>query len=392
MSPSTLRIRTLYFMLFLFLGGQGSYFSLWLEGAGWSGVELGWLGAVRSACLMVAPLFWGRLADRDGHAGRVLLWTTFGSLVAFLPALATADVGLLLASTVVFHAFREGVMPAADTATLRLVRREGGTFGRHRLWGSAGFVAGGFLLAGLIAAFGRDATPWVLTGLLYATIPIVRAVARAERAGTETAGAPPSLREVLGQVLRRDILWIFLTIFIWRVAMSGYFQFLPLHLGRIGVPDGAVSAYWSVGVVAEILLFTRAVPLFGRFEARHVLGLCLVACVVQCGLSAIVDDPWLFLALMTLHGLTFGIAFFTVVIWLGVLVPRSALATIQAVLYAFGFGVGGAASSAGAGYLFEQHGGPGLFGAAAALSLLAVLVAAVTLKDRTRFGTAAAGR
>ncbi len=92
---------------------------------------------------------------------------------------------------------------------------------------------------------------------------------------------------------------------------------------------------------------------------------------------------------MALHGITFGLAFFTAVTWLGALVPRSALATVQAVLYAFGFGLGGAVSSAGAGYVFEEHGGPGLFGAAAAVALVGAVVAVFTLTDRTRFEDAA---
>ncbi len=390
MSPATLRIRTLYFVLFMFLGGQGNYLPLWLEAHDWSDVDVGWLGAARSACLIVTPLFWGRLADRDGHPGRVLALTAVGSLLGFLPHLLTTDFALLMASTIVFHGFREGILPATDTATLQLVTREGGTFGRHRIYGSLGFIAGGFLLSGILALSSREATPAVLTALLAVTVWVVLRHVRAERPdATASVSANPGLRAALRHIMAPAVLRLFLVIFLWRVAMSGFFQFLPLHLNRLGVPDSAVSAYWAVGVIAEILLFAKAVPWFGRFEARHVLNACLALCAIQCGLFAATSSPWLFLALMSLHGFTFGIAFFTVVVWLSALVPKTALATVQAVLYAFGFGLGGAVSSVAAGYLYEHSQGAGLFGAAAAVALASTVLGVVILRDSTRFGDAA---
>lgn len=400
MSPASLRIRALYFFLFLFLGGQGNYLALWLESHGWTDVQVGWLGAVRSACLIVVPLFWGRLADRDGHPGRVLVITAVGSLLGFLPHVVTTDYVLLLVATLTFHVFREGILPAADTATLQLVSREGGTFGRHRIWGSLGFITGGFVLAACVSLLSREATPWVLALMAVATLGPVFLVSRAEaqlgRARRLAEAQPDArveaaqgLRAAARHILQPDVLRLFGVIFLWRVAMSGFFQFLPLHLGRLGVPDGAIGAYWAVGVVAEILLFARAVPWFGRFEARRVYTLCMAACALQCGLFAITTNPWVFLALMSLHGLTFGIAFYTAVIWLGALVPRSALATVQALLYAFGFGLGGAVSSVTSGYLYSDSGGAGLFGAAAAVALVTTLLAVPLLRDRTRFGDAA---
>ena len=85
-------------------------------------------------------MFWGRLSDLDGHTGRVLRVTAIGSAIGFLPTLATADFWIIMASTAVFHFFREGIVPAADTAAIVHTRRYGGTFGGHRIWGSIGFI------------------------------------------------------------------------------------------------------------------------------------------------------------------------------------------------------------------------------------------------------------
>ena len=385
MADQRLALRGLYLILFGFLGGQGNYFPLWLESEGWTDGEIGWLGALRSACLIFAPMFWGRIADIDGHTGRVLRITAIGSAIAFLPTLATSDFWIVMASTAVFNFFREGIVPAADTAAIQHTRRHGGTFGGHRIWGSVGFVIGGFLLAIAVDVGGRSAIPAVLMGLLLITLLGTERIKVAKEEERKTEGARQS-------VLTSDVVRLMVVILLWRIASSGVFQFLPLHLGKLGVPDRWVPAYWAAGVISEMALFIYAERIFGRWSAKSVFLLCLGAAALQSALSVVVESPWVFLGVMTLHGLSFGVAFYTTVVWLGVLVPKERLASVQAVLYAVGFGVGGALSSAASGYLYEHGQGPWLFGASAGVCALAVIVGAVGLSDRTTFGDAAQGR
>jgi PPP family 3-phenylpropionic acid transporter len=380
-SRATLTLRALYFVLFGFLGGSGNYLPLWLEHHGWSDADMGWFGALRSACLIVAPLYWGRLADRDGSPRRVLLLTAAGSALAFLPQLWGASFALVMGSTAVFHLFREGIVPAADTAALNLIDTEGGTFGQNRIWGSLGFIAGGFFLAAVVSALGRGAIIWVLAAMLVATVWLA---AKMPAGHTRRHVASVALRDVFtGPVVR-----FLVVILAWRIAIQGFYQFLPLHLGTLGVPDAWVPAYWAVGVVAEIGLFAYAERLFGAWPARRVFVLCLVLCALQTALAAVVTSPWLFLPIMLLHGFSFGLAFYTTVVWLSALVPPERKATIQAVLYAFCFGVGGAISSSGAGYLYEHGGGRALFEAETVASLVTVALALLILRDRSTFAGA----
>ncbi|MBT9558001.1 MAG: MFS transporter [Myxococcales bacterium] len=385
MADQRLALRALYLILFGFLGGQGNYLPLWLDAEGWTDGEIGWLGAVRSACLIFAPMFWGRLSDLDGHTGRVLRVTAIGSAIGFLPTLVTSDFWIVMSSTAVFHFFREGIVPAADTAAIVHTRRHGGTFGGHRIWGSIGFIIGGFLLAIAVDAAGRSVIPAVLMALLLLTLLGTQRVA-------VTSDGPPNTDVAPASVLTGDVVRLMVVILLWRIASAGIFQFLPLHLGRLGVPDHLVPAYWAAGVISEMLLFVYAERLFGRWSAKAVFLLCLGAAALQSGLGIIVENPWIFLGVMTLHGLSFGVAFYTTVVWLGVLVPRERLASVQAVLYAVGFGVGGALSSAASGYLYEHGQGPWLFGASTIVCVIAILVGAVGLRERTTFGDAARGR
>ena len=381
MSRPLLTLRALYFVIFGFLGGFGNYLPLWLEHYGWTETQMGWLGAVRSGCLILAPLFWGHMADRDGHSRRVLWITALGGVVAFAPMVVTAGLEWVVLSTTLFHLFREGTVPAADTAALDLIEIEGGTFGDNRIWGSFGFIAGGFLIAGVVAIAGRAAIPVALMVLLVVTVVLV---SRLPAATARPVARGPLLKGVLtGAVVR-----FFGVLLLWRIAMQGFYQFLPLHLSALGVPDAWVPAYWAVGVLVEVWLFRNAERIFGPWPSRRVFLLCLVACVIQTGLAAVVTNPWLFLGVMALHGLSFGMAFYTTVVWLGALVPRERRATIQALLYAVAFGVGGAISSAASGYVYAHGAGFSLFLAEAVLSLVTLGVAALVLVDSTTFGAA----
>ena len=189
---------------------------------------------------------------------------------------------------------------------------------------------------------------------------------------------PPSLRSVL---CAHPLMIRFLTvIFLWRLCGQGLFLFLPIHLSDLGVSDTLVPAYWAVGVIAEIALLHHAKALFGHISPYRTLNLCLLACVVQYGLMAGVTNAlWLY-PVMALHGFTFGIAYYTAVLWIGEHVAVEQRATAQGMFQSIGFGLGGAISSVAAGYLFQLGRGPAMFGVAAAASACVLLVSMALLR------------
>lgn len=372
-------IRGLYLLIFLFLGGLGNYLALWLQDHGWNASQMGWLDGARYACIIVFPLAWGRLADRRGGA-LTLRWIAVGSALAFLPVLFTAAFAWVLVALTVFAAFRVGIVPIADTLTLAHVDRHGGDYGRFRIWGSWGFIAGGFVLAAVVTAAGRDAIPAALIVLLVATVALafaLRDAPREPRTGRPERGAWAELRAV------RGLGAFFAVVLLWRICGQGLYIFLPLHLKDLGVSDEAIPAYWAVGVLSEIALLRWAPRLFGRYPTQRVLQLCFLACALQYGLTALITDGWWLYAVMPLHGLTFGVAYYTMVLWLGRRVPPPIRATAQAAFQVVGFGVGGSISAVMAGYLFEVGRGPLMFGVASGLGALTLLLSLITQRGRS---------
>jgi PPP family 3-phenylpropionic acid transporter len=147
---------------------------------------------------------------------------------------------------------------------------------------------------------------------------------------------------------------------------------LPLHLKNLGVSDAAIPNYWAVGVIAEIVLLRYAKSLFGHLSSRFVMVLCLAAAVLQYGATALVESAFWLYPIMLLHGMTFGIAYYTCVLWLGENVEPQLRTRAQALFQTVGFGVGGLLSSVAAGYLFEVGGGALMFGTSAIVNCVTI--------------------
>lgn len=369
-------IRALYVLVFLFVGGHGNFFALWLDDAGWSESHIGWLDSVKYLAIIVFPVLWGRFADTTGDPPRILKLICVGSLLCFVPLCFSSELLVVFAAVALFSAFRVGIIPVADTVTLTHCQATGTDYGRFRIWGSWGFIAGGFLVGGVVAATSRGAIPWALTGLLLLTTGIAWFLKTPGRRSSAKTLNPRELLQVPG--FRGFLLLTFL----WRLSAQGLYLFLPLHLSDLGVGDAVLPVFWAVGVMSEIILLRNAQRLFGHRRPIHVLIFCYVCCVLQFALTAWVTSAAWLLVVMTLHGVTFGVAYYTSVLWLADNVDPAHRTTAQAVFQSLGFGVGGAISAAGAGVVFELGRGPLLYSVAAGLSLLTLVVAVVIARRR----------
>ncbi len=365
-------VRAMYLLIFLFVGGYGNFFPLWLDSIGLSEAEVGWLAGLKTASLLVWPIVWGVLADRWNSSIRALRVICVGSMITFLPFLSVRTFVPLLLTLLFFSAFRMGVIATTDALTLTHVQHHPSEdYGRIRSWGSAGFIVGGFLLALLVHLIGRVAVPPVLAALLFLTavVAICSAATSTPSRGSQLADAARTLQR--SSIVRR----LLFVSFVNRLAVQGLYIFLPLHLQDLGVTDALIPAYWSIGVLSEIVLLRLAPQLFGARTPRTMLCFCFAVCVLQYALTAMITNPWVLLPVMLLHGVTFGVWYYTTVMWLGHEVEAPIRTTAQALFQSVGFGIGGSISAIGAGYLFQAGRGGMLFTAAAALSALTLGIA-----------------
>ena len=106
-----------------------------------------------------------------------------------------------------------------------------------------------------------------------------------------------------------------------------------MYWRSLGHSETIIGFFWSVGVLAEIILFT----IIGRHEKQIgyllLLLLASAAAVARWPLLAIFDSQVAFIVLQALHGFTFGAAHLGAMAFLTKHVPAEISATGQSLYY-----------------------------------------------------------
>jgi PPP family 3-phenylpropionic acid transporter len=347
--PLSARLSAFYFVFFAYSAAYVAYFPLYLVARGLSAAEMAFVLSLPAAARMFAPAAWGWIADRTG-AQRGLVALSCASMVLCFAALPFVDgvaaLALLVGTTGIFSA---GALPLVEAITLGA---SGGParYGPIRLWGSVGFIL--VVLAG---------------GVAIDLMPLATAVA---------AGLPRGARHdspTWRLAIPRSAWAVLAGGFCMTVAHGALYAFFTLHLRRAGYSGTAIGVLWTLGVVAEIVVFACLPALF----RRHALSTILIASFL-CAAVRFLAIAWASSSLAVLviaqllHAATFGSFHAASVAAMHRIFPAQAQARAQSIFSSLSYGAGGAAGALIAGWAW-QAAGPTL---AFSLAALAGLVGA----------------
>ena len=362
--PLAFRLAAFYCAHFIQAGLFMAYFPLYLSARGFGAVEIAWVLALPSIMRTFAPAGWGVLADRTGALPALVAVSCAGAAAGFatLPfAEGFAAVAVVIGLTSLASA---GALPIVEAITLGALAGQAGRYGPIRLWGSIGFI--GAVLAG---GAWLDAVPVkALPGPLVAFALVALAVALSLPGRSGHAHAEPARWPMSAPLLRLLACGFFMA-----AAHGTLYTFFTLHLERSGYRVAAIGVLWSLGVVAEIVVFLFLPQLFRRFALSTILVAsfgCAVARFLLLGWLA--DALWLVVIAQLLHAATFGAFHAAAVAAVHRVLPQAAHARGQALFSSVTYGAGGAAGALAAGWLWEL-GGPGLAFSLSALCGLAGL-------------------
>ncbi|MFQ5521349.1 MAG: MFS transporter [Candidatus Methylomirabilia bacterium] len=378
-------LRGFYFLSFFGLGVYAPYLSLFLWSRGLNGAEVGAVWALLPLGAVVAPPFWGIVADKFRRRKILILSLTVAGGGMFAGLLFARSFILLAAIVFLFSAFRTSTLPLVESATFehlagreREAEEQGpAAYGRFRLWGSIGFIVASLSIGYLVDAFSMRAMVYVF--LAAAGCQALLAL----RLPSEAGGSRARLGREIKALLRNPGFSAFLAAgFVLRTSHGPFWTFLPVHMKALGLSGGVIGWCFSVGVVAEAIFLMFSHRILERVGTRKLLMTAATASAVRWWLYSLAGEPWMFLAISLLHALTFA-AFHVA----GVnFVDRSTAAALkssgQAFFSAATYGVGGIAGATLSGILFDAMGIVGLFRVAAVVALLSGLIFRVALPRR----------
>ena len=352
MAAPGLRLSLLMGAVFLIFGVHMSYLPAWLQGRGLSPTEISLTMALPMMLRLVVTPAVAFAADRRCAHRDFMIGAAVCVLVLLLALTGVRSIALLIVLVVVMQIVLQTILPMADTITLAAVRAEGLDYGRIRLWGSISFILATFSVGWAVARNGPEA----VLALSITAAALTTAAALWLPRAAPTSRVQLSLQQAFATARDPAFVLFVVTVGLLQASHAVFYIFSVIHWRSQGLSEIYIASLWSIGVVAEIILFWYARRL-GALGASGLLVAGGVAGVVRWGTLA--GDPahvWL-LPLQILHAGTFAATHLGTMNWIATRIPPSAAGTAQAVVSAFTTGIAMAGATMLAGPLYARFGG-----------------------------------
>lgn len=266
-----------YFTYFFCYGIYLPFWSVWLQGSGLDAEKIGLL----LGCGMVAR-FAGSLliASQVKNPAQLIVALRLLALLTALFALGFWFGGQwlwLLLVMVGFNLFFSPLVPLSDALAATWTRQIGLAYGPVRLWGSLAFVISSALTGMLVSAYSYQAVLLLLSLGVVAMLSGMLLPPQTRPQGEARQGASGGWA-AWRDLLREKSVWRFMIcVTLLQGAHAAYYSFSAIWWQQAGYSASVVGYLWSLGVVAEIIVFALSNRLFRRWSARDLLllsGVC----------------------------------------------------------------------------------------------------------------------
>lgn len=363
------RLSAWYFWYFAFVGAFQPYFALYLQSIGLSAGRIAVLMSLGQLMRLLAPLVWGWLADSGGRRVRIVAVSTAASLASFSVVFLTQEFVGLLIGMAIMHFFWSASLPLVEALTLGHVAASPERYGQIRLWGSVGFIAAVTGVGFLLDAMPIGSQLWVCLALLLGTFWSALTLTEARGHAGRVAGP------ILDVLRQRKVAVLFAAGLMMIAAHGALYVFYSIHLVAHGYGKALVGLLWTLGVVAEIVVFLLMPRIAAMVSMRRVLLACFALATLRFMLIGWTVE---FIALLAfaqlLHGASFGAHHAATMAALNRWFLPGQQARAQGLYGSVAYGAGGMGGALLAGALWESV-GPGItYSAASLLALIGMIL------------------
>jgi PPP family 3-phenylpropionic acid transporter len=319
------------------------------------------------------------VADATKQHKRLLLIAITGGLVVVFLFSRTTAFAWIIPVIVVYAFFTAPVMPMVDASTMDWLGEGRNLYGRIRLWGAIGWGLSAPLIGWLIEG---SSIRWAFYG--YIVLMLVGLVVAWMLPIRETSGQQPFWSGIRLFASNRAWLVFLAVVFVGGMCMAMISGFLFLYMNDLGASKTLMGLSLTVATISELPIFFYSNRLLKRWGARGLLLIALAAYVVRALAYTVVSEPWVFLVIQLLHGLTFSAMWVAGVSYADYLAPEGLGATAQGLFSAVLYGLGGIAGGLIAGLLYDELGAVAMFRWAAAFALVGLLIFALASRNEAR--------
>ena len=365
------RLAGFYFFYYAIVGTFMPYWSLYLEDQGFSYAEIGYLASLAIITRFFAPFIWGWIADKSGKRMllvRIATWVeAFIWLIIFIIPNHFQSIALLM---LIFSFFQNAILAQFEGVTLFwLGDQRAELYGKVRQWGSIGFIVAVFGIGALLDFIHIQHLPILL--LCIALLAFLWSFSI-----QEPAHAPSAQKklESIWPILKQPVVSAFFFIeLILLFSHAPFYSFYSNYLQIHGFSTTIIGGLWSIGVIAEIVMFAWAQFFFGRWGMRTLISCCLLLTAARWIVVGLLADSLLAQALaQCIHAFSFGLFHLIAMRIIFHYFSQQQQGRAQA-LYSTMWGIGVAVGSILAGQYWQVLGGEVIFIMAGFATLLGLL-------------------
>jgi len=347
------RLSRFYFFYYFFVGSFVPYWGIYLQSENFSPSSIGILLSLFQISRIVAPNFWGWLADHTGHRVKWIKLTSFLGLIGFIGVFWAKGFFWIFLVMSALSLFTSSTLPLAESLTLAHLATTDGHYSRIRLWGSIGFIVASLFLGYLIDLQGINILLWVL--LIAQAIIFFLSNTIPETQDIQHKTNDLSIWKI---IKTPSVIALLIGCTLMVSAHGVLYNFYSIYLKDHGYSSGTIGWLWAVGVICEILIFMAMPKILQRFSLKAILLMSLFLGVIRFILIGVSPDHLylLFIAQM-FHAATFGSFHAASIEVIAYYFKGRNQTRGQAIYNSVAYGIGGTIGGLGGGYLIQYLGG-----------------------------------
>ncbi len=347
------RLSRFYFFYYFFVGAFVPYWGIYLQSENFSPSSIGILLSLFQISRIIAPNFWGWLADHTGHRVKWIKLTSFLGLIGFIGVFWAKGFFWIFLVMSALSLFTSSTLPLAESLTLAHLATTNGHYSRIRLWGSIGFIVASLFLGYLIDLQGINILLWVLLiaqaiiFFLSNTIPETKEIQHKtnDLSIWKIIKTPSVIALLIGCTLMVS-------------AHGVLYNFYSIYLKDHGYSSATIGWLWAVGVICEILIFMAMPKILRRYSLKTILLMSLFLGVIRFILiGASPDHLYLLFIAQMFHAATFGSFHAASIEVIAYYFKGRNQTRGQAIYNSVAYGIGGTIGGLGGGYLIQYLGG-----------------------------------
>ena len=357
-----------------------------LQARGFDPAGIGFVTAAAGLAYALAVPIWGHVGDVTLGRARGYQVAAIGAALAMIGLGAPLPGVVLGAMVVVFVAFESAFSPLGDSLAIGILPDPARQYGRVRLLQSLSFAVVAILAGFVYDVIGYGWVPlfWAVGAALTAValVPLARIPQRREVHLSGRRGG--SIRAALS--IQPRLPGILLAIAVVYVGIAAASTFLTIRVVALGGQASDVALVSGVAALTEVpgMLVSSWLARRIGLRALFCLGaLAYAGCMVSWSL---LDSPFAIIATRLVSGVGFAALWFACVLTMTVLLPARLQSSGQALYQLIAAGVASVLANAIAGLVYQQV-GAGLFAVTAAVSIVGVVLAWLTLPNRAESRT-----